>query len=240
MKRSSMAALSALALGLAAALGVLSASTQGEAFTEVQPHASPVEHMIPAYPGAPLWSLGGPLHVDGVPRQLAYALADDSPSKIAAHYAGVWKAQGLEVDEQRVGEQAWVTARAATEPYLRTVAALPQNGRTLLLASVSTVMGTAPKLAELPAGCQRVSTSGADDADVATEIVLARCAEDPQQLMHSMEMSLGKPRMRDGSDNGVLWASWSNNAREVMLAAAPTAGSPATKSTITLTWQRRH
>src|SRR4051794_18015899 len=87
---------------LAALLGFYDA-THTEAVAA--PSHEPVMNSVVApYPGSPWADIGGSVSVDRQPRRLGYAVSKDTPEQVAGHFAGIWHAQGLKVEERNIGD----------------------------------------------------------------------------------------------------------------------------------------
>ena len=166
----------ALILG-AAVLGVFTAHRDHlEATSSRRPLTGRVGQLIPDYPGTAFFPMGRALHVDGLPREMAYAVTDDEPAKVADRYEAIWESQGYEVDRQDGEVESWVTARASEDPWVRSIVISRSGRRTTIIASVSgaDAHGSAPRV-PVPDYCDVVQHTGATDIGIDTQAVMLNC-----------------------------------------------------------------
>lgn len=220
-------------------VGVLSAraptaQAYGEALSTRE-----VQKLVPHYPGAQLLDLGGPVHVDGQSRRLAYALTPDAPRKVAERYAGVFASQGLKVEERTVGQEYWVTASSLQDGLIRTIAAAPNPQGTVILASVTRLFDQATELPlSLPPHCAVVTRTGGNDSTSQTEMVLARCQAPMAAVVNYFERLYSNDTQKHRLGDNQSFLHYTTPKREVMVGIEPVPN-VANQSMLTIHWQER-
>jgi hypothetical protein len=219
-------------LGGAAVAGVLSARPVA-ALDEGRPGSNRAVAELPPYPDTLFFAMGGSVHVDGKPREMAYAVTADAPDKVSAHYAAVWTSQGLQVDERRIGDERWVSAQRDGE--LLTIAAMPQGQGSVIVGSVSNVFAQpARHLASLPPSCRALGRTGARDGTVDSELVFASCDNTTlTEVRAYYEQQLADAELAELDQT----LHWRGPAREVTL--EPAVDEKNARVAFTLSWQER-
>lgn len=237
MKRYVAAALGLLTLSAIA--GVWSARVpEAQAYAEALSTAE-VQKLVPHYPGAQLLDLGGPVHVDGQPRRLAYALTPDSPHKVADRYAGVFQSQGLRVESRQVGKEEWVTATNRQTGLIITIAAAPNERGTVIIASITRMFDAPKKMPlALPESCGVITRTGGDDPRASTEMVLARCQAPVAMLVNYFERVYASDEKKHQLSDSKSFLHYAGDTRELMVGIEPVPEKPQ-ESVITLHWQAR-
>ncbi len=222
-------------LTLSAVAGVLSVRRPVGAFDEGRPVQNAATQRVPPYPGARFFAMGGPVHVDGKVRELAYAESADSPAKVAAHYAAVWTSQGLRVEERDNAGERWVVAQDAGELF--SVAAVPRDQGSLVIASQSAVFGArATRVAPLPSGCRALGRTGGLDAGVRTELVFVQCEGRLDDVRRFYDGALPGATTAVQEGDGGRTMRWTEGRREALVVGVEEL-SPTPRVAFTLSWQ---
>jgi hypothetical protein len=235
--RRALAAGGACLLASALAGILLARVPAAQALDEAEPPRTLVDRLIPRYPQARLLSLGGPVHVNGHPRQLAYAVTDDAPSKVAERYEAIWRSQGFEVSRRTVGSEEWVHASSHSDTYLRTVAATRLNNETAIIASASDAAALPARLLPpLPPTCTPLSRTGSLDAGVASEVLQLVCRARLTELLDYYDRRLGRVAGSEMRDGAAAVVSYQRGGKEAMVAAHELSEEPP-RTMLILTWQ---
>jgi hypothetical protein len=145
--------------------------------------ASQGNALIPNYPGSHLYPLGQGVHINGQERQLSYALSNDHPEKIIGYYEGLFRAQGLSVKHNHLGQAQSLTAFTPGDMVLRTILVTPNPAGTVIVASISSTnpFGQTTSV-PVPEKCQVLSHTGAIDGPVQSELVFLDCPFGAEQV----------------------------------------------------------
>jgi hypothetical protein len=219
------------------AVCVVSAGIAGvlTARDEPPPRLSRLLDEIPPLPGSYVYPLGHELHVDGVPREMGWALTDISAEAVLQRYAGQFAARGLEVDRL---ENAVVALSRADRIVRSVVAERRDDGKTVVLTSLSEPMGEPGTRAPLPPACDEVRSTGARDGAVQTEVASLECAMPIEQLLAWFDAGGGVRDAQVLPEPGRpdLHATWSFEGSHVTVLATQTSDSPP-RTAATITWQ---
>lgn len=186
-----------MALAASAVLGIFTAWLEDlEAGGSAPPRFEWLQDEIPPYPGAFYYPLGRDLHTNGIPREMGYAVTEDPARKVADRYEAVWQSQGRRVQRRTSGEEEWLLAGEASDPVLRTIVATPvEGGRTVIVASVSRKLElVGEQRVPVPESCDVISSNGARDGVVATELLMLRCAKTLNEVLTFYDRSLANTR----------------------------------------------
>ena len=229
-----------LGVGMGAVLGVLTAGAEPlDASLVDPPGLDRLLSEIPPHPGAYFFPLGESLHVDGQPRQMAHALADDPLHNVGDRYEGIWTSRGLKVKRQDSDLESWLIATDPTDPFIRSVVLRTRpDGKTVIIASFSEKFAEQQTNAVLPQGCDVVSSTGAQDGSVATEIVFANC---PLALADVLDFYDGRFKKKHTFVEPTaaapdVHAQYTGADRSLMLAGTRVSTAPP-RSVLSLTWQ---
>ncbi|MFC1611178.1 hypothetical protein ACFL6C_09475 [Myxococcota bacterium] len=231
-------------VAVAAMAGVLVARHEhAQAYGEQLQRFEMLTKLIPPYPAAFFYPMGEDLHVDGVSREMAYAMTEDPPRKVADRYEAVFGSQGFEVERFEVGGETWVVASDDKDPWLRTVMTMPSQGMTMILASVRP-LDRLPQLPRVPVpeSCRVISHTGARDGGVRTEMAFLVCEGYLSELLDFYDDALygsrRRVRIQEGGADGSAQVTYSAEGVEVILAALQADIDPA-RVTASVTWQER-
>jgi len=256
-RRRAFATAFAISIAGAAVAGVLVARGElAQAYGESLQRFERLSKVIPLYRDSSFYPMGKGLHVDGVSREMAYAVTSDPVWKVADWYEGLWTSQGFQVQRNTVGGEEWIMAMDAHDPWMRTIAAVPGNsdgddhgggggggGQTTILASVRPLDTPAAK-PKLPVAndCAVISHNGAKDMGVATEMMYLSCNGYVGEVVDFYdEVLYGAVRrgeIHQSATNASGRLVYSSDGLEVILSLQQTSVEPP-RVVVSLTWQER-
>jgi hypothetical protein len=235
-------ALLVFAMAAAAGAGVLTARRDAaEAFAEPVHRLAHLPELVPAYPRSFTFPLGESVQVSGMPREMAYALTDDGPWKVADRYEAIWQSQGFRVKRDEHQGSLWVTAFSLADPWVRTVIATAAPEGTIILQTVRRLDGVfeAPRV-PVPRFCALADQTGGVDDGVRSEMVFLACDAYLNEVIDYYDDALqGTTRTVRLEELGrSVYLTYSEASREVMLAASQADTDPP-RTAVSLTWQER-
>ncbi len=175
-----------IALTCSAVFGVFTAWLDNlEAEGSLPPRFVWLQNEIPPYPNAFFFPMGQEMHTNGIPREMGYALTRDSPRKVADRYEAVWTDEGQRVERHRDGDQETLIATDRADPIIRTIIVSQKpSGQTVIIASVTEKFRFAgERLIPVPGDCSVITSNGARDDAVITEMALLRCPRKLAQVV---------------------------------------------------------
>jgi hypothetical protein len=230
----------------AAVAGILTARHNvAQAYGERPPQLGKIGGLIPAYPDAPFFPMGQALHVDGVDREMAYAVTVDPPETVADRYEAIWTSQGYDVSREMVGDEAWIAAGAPGDPWARTLVI------TRTAAKETTIVASVREAAELPGDpripvpstCTVVGHTGGRDQGVHTEIVFLACETYLREIIDYYDGALHGTERENAFDEagvaGSAYVTYAGRDVEVIVAARQDPEADPPKTAATVTWQER-
>lgn len=235
--------------------GILSIESEARAVSSSKLMGDHVARFISPYPHSQFYPMGSELHVDGKPRELAYALSEDSPEIVADWYEGIWETQGLLVRRRRLGGEVIVTGSDPIGGWVRTIVATTHreeligpvgfrdDRKTVLIASLSEAfeVPVAPSV-PVPDFCEVKSYTGARDLGVHTEMVFLRCEASLREVTGFYDREFPEAKRREplefGPGSSSAHLTFDTPTSGLVLTAVKLARDTPGVA-VTLTWQER-
>ncbi len=237
------AAVTIVALAGSAGFGVFTAWLgEVEAEGSQPPRFELLQKEIPPYPNAFFFPMGRDLHTNGSPREMGYAVSEDPPRKVADRYEAIWNSRGQQVERLSGENEETLIATHPRDPIIRTViVTAAADGQTVIIASVSEKFTTAKQqLIPVPASCDVITSNGARDGRIVTEMVFLGCEAPLEEILAYYNGHLGSARaeVRVGPtmDHKDAQISYLGDRIHVDLMASQAEDEPP-RTAVSITWQ---